>query len=155
MTDLPSSLRRASTGLLLGGVVLVALFAARGATAPTAVAAGPTGVTALFQEQELPEGVTAAMVEAGRELYFDLGNCMTCHGEEGEGSSMGPPLVDREFVYIDGTYPSIIRIITEGIAEPVEYAFPMRPRGGEELTDEQVAAVAAYAWILTRPRTDP
>ncbi len=158
MTDSRRRTTRFAAGALTAGVLWALALAATGVDGPSGLlhAAGfPSSVNPFHGGQELPEGVTAAMVEEGRELYLDLGNCATCHGEEGEGGIMGPPLVDREFRYIDGSYPSLIRIITEGIAEPVDYMLPMRPRGGEELTDEQVAAVAAYAWVLTRPGTEP
>lgn len=103
-------------------------------------------------EQELPEGVTRAMVEAGREIFVGKGACLTCHGEEAEGTPVGPALVQREWVHIDGSYPAIVALVKEGVAEPQEFPMPMLPRAGTEITDEEVKAVAAYVWLISRPQ---
>jgi len=48
--------------------------------------------------QELPEGVTAAMVEEGEGIYGGAGICMSCHGATGEGiPNLGANLTDDEW----------------------------------------------------------
>ncbi len=141
MTDRTRSHFRAAPALLFSIALLVAL-------APGGVADRQQ----LPERQELPEGVTAAMVEAGQALYEGDAACVTCHGEGGVGGLMGPPLIEGEWLQADGTYPSIVGVVTNGVAEPVNYERPMRARGGKELTDEQVSAVAAYVWLISRDR---
>lgn len=106
----------------------------------------------LGEDQELPEGVTRAMVNMGREIFVGKGACLTCHGEEAEGTPVGPALVQHEWVHIDGSYPAIVALIKEGVAEPQEFPMPMLPRAGTEITDEEVKAVAAYVWLISRPQ---
>lgn len=101
-------------------------------------------------DQELPSGVTPAMVEEGEEIFNGAGICLTCHGEEGAGTPIGPALADGEWIHIDGSYGSIVELVKEGVEVPVEYPTPMLPRGGSQISDEQVEAVSAYVWLLSR-----
>ena len=66
------------------------------------------------------------------------------------GGPLAPPLTDDEWLNIDGEYESIIEIITNGVPVPVEYPGQMAPRANRPLTDEQVRAVAAYVFTLSR-----
>src|SRR5690606_4698883 len=77
------------------------------------------------------------------ERVFSLGqinfssNCASCHGDNGEGS-IGPSLIDNE--YLGDT-----RIVTETIIRGFSYMPPF----GDQLSDEQVAAIGTYirnAW---------
>ena len=123
-----------------------ALLAAVTASAVLTTGAGPqTSV-----EQELPEGVTAAMVEEGGALFAGDGICMTCHGEAGAGTPVGPTLADGEWLNIDGSYEAIVELVMTGVAQPKQHPVPMLPRGGTEITDDQVKAVAAYVWTLAQ-----
>lgn len=102
------------------------------------------------QDADLPEGVTAAMVEEGGEIFAGSGMCATCHGTDGEGTPIGPNLSDDEWLNIDGAYEAIVELVTNGVPEPQEHPTPMLPKGGSQITDEQVRAVAAYVWTLSR-----
>lgn len=106
------------------------------------------------RQEELPEGVTPAIVDEGQELFAGPAVCATCHGLTGEGSPLAPNLTDDEWLNIDGTYDAIIELINSGVPEPNEYPTPMLPKGGSEITDEQVRAVAAYVWTLSRASSD-
>ena len=100
---------------------------------------------------ELPEGVTAEMVAEGETLFGTTGLCFSCHGPTGEGvPQLGPDLTDDEWLNTDGTYAGIIDVVMNGVAEPVEAAAPMVARGGSAITDDQVRAVAAYVYTLSR-----
>ena len=133
---------------MVAGTTALAL----GAMAGVGLAGAPGAGTGVYAQvvQELPEGVTPEMVEAGEGYYMVEGDCASCHGDVGEGTSMGPSLIDEDWLHADGSYPSMVQIITDGVPEPLEHMLPMLARGGgdEELTDEQIAAVAAYAWLL-------
>jgi len=98
----------------------------------------------------LPEGVTEAMVREGREIFNGAGICYTCHTVEATGGPLAPDLTDDQWLNVDGEYASIVELVKTGVAQPVEHPGAMLPRAGMPLTDEQVAAVAAYAYMLAR-----
>ena len=98
----------------------------------------------------LPEGVTVEMVREGRELFTGGGICFTCHLAEGTGGPLAPDLTDDVWINVDGEYRSIVELVKTGVPQPVEHPGAMLPRAGLPLTDEQVEAVAAYAYMLSR-----
>lgn len=102
--------------------------------------------------QELPEGVTPAMVEEGKGIYNGAGICMSCHGATGEGiPNLGANLTDDEWLHVDGSYESIVQNILEGVtAQESSSGVPMPAKGGTAITDDQVNAVAAYVWTLSQ-----
>lgn len=102
--------------------------------------------------QELPEGVTLAMVEEGKGIYGGAGICGSCHGAAGEGiPNLGADLTDDEWLHIDGSYESIVQNILEGVtAQESSSGVPMPAKGGTAITDDQVNAVAAYVWTLSQ-----
>lgn len=102
-----------------------------------------------MQAQELPEGVTQAMVEQGREIFTGPGICYTCHGQNAKGTSLAPDLTDDEWLNVDGSYDQIVELVKTGVPEPVEHPSPMLPKAGTNISDEQVNAVAAYVWTLS------
>ena len=127
---------------------------ASGAAADEGEAPAETGAQAAaplnIDPSLLPEGVTVAMVEEGRELFTGGGICHTCHLPDATGGPLGPDLTDDTWLNVDGEYESIVEVIKTGVAEPIEALGSMLPRAGMPLTDEQVEAVAAYAYMLSR-----
>ena len=111
-------------------------------------AAAEAAVT--IDESLLPEGVTVAMVEEGRDLFSGGGICYTCHLDDGTGGPLAPDLTDDEWINVDGEYLSIVELVKTGVPKPLEHPGPMLPRAGIPLTDAQVEAVAAYAYMLSR-----
>lgn len=101
------------------------------------------------QSQELPEGVTPEMVEEGEQIFAGDGLCATCHGTDGTGTPMGPDLTDGEWLHIDGSYDQIVELVMNGVQQPEQYPTPMVPRGGSDISDEQVRSVSAYVWTLS------
>lgn len=103
-------------------------------------------------DQELPEGVTVAMVEEGKGIYSGAGICMSCHGPVGEGiPNLGANLTDDEWLHVDGSYEQIVENIMEGVtAQESSSGVPMPAKGGTAITDDQVKAVAAYVWTLSQ-----
>jgi glucose/arabinose dehydrogenase/mono/diheme cytochrome c family protein len=100
----------------------------------------------------VPEGATAEMVALGDRIYHgDVARaaCAGCHGDDGQGSSLGPALTGQSWLWSDGSYAGLLKVITEGVPEPKNYRSPMPPLGGSRLTDEQVSALAAYIWSLS------
>lgn len=116
----------------------------------TAAATEAVDLLAGLDAALLPEGVTVAMVEQGRELFNGGGICYTCHTVEATGGPLAPDLTDDTWINVDGEYQSIIELVKTGVSQPIEHPGAMLPRAGMPLTDEQVEAVAAYAYILSR-----
>jgi mono/diheme cytochrome c family protein len=102
----------------------------------------------------LPSGVTAAMVEDGKKLYAGAGLCSACHGPEGKGiQGLGADLTDAKWVHSDGSLDAIVGQVLQGVSpEKSTTGVAMPAKGGSQLTDPQVRAVAAYVWTLRRPR---
>lgn len=113
------------------------------------VAVGAPGPAA---SQQLPDGVTAEMVERGRQLFRGDGFCYTCHGRDASGmSGAGGDLTDREWRHTDGSFEGIAERIRQGVkANASTVGVPMPPAGGADLTPEQIRALAAYVWTLSR-----
>jgi mono/diheme cytochrome c family protein len=98
---------------------------------------------------ELPEGVTAEEAREGRRLYRVA--CVMCHGENGEGTQLGPSLVDGEWRLAgEGGHDQIVQVVRAGVETPEEYPVPMPDAETAGLSEEQVRAVAAYAYSLGR-----
>lgn len=119
---------------------------AEDATEPAAETAAPAAAAA---DMNLPDGVTAAMVAEGQEIFMGAGICFTCHMEGGMGGPLAPNLTDDVWLNIDGSYESIVQNIITGVPEPKEHPGLMLPKGGSAITDEQVRAVGAYVWTLS------
>ena len=114
-------------------------------------AATPAGQAALEVDPAiLPEGVTAAMVQEGQEIFHGAGICYTCHTQGGVGGPLAPDLTDDTWLNVDGEYASIVELVNTGVAQPREHPGAMLPKAGMPLTDEQVASVAAYVYALSR-----
>ena len=108
-----------------------------------AVACAPT-------EDAWPEGVTPELVEEGRGIFLKQGFCFTCHDYDGSGGA-GANLTDSEWWHSDGSYEGIVATITRGVPADEARGGPasmMLPKGGTQMTEEQVRAVAAFVWSL-------
>lgn len=94
-----------------------------------------------------------SQADSGRAVFHGKGNCSSCHGSEGRGSTLGPELADDEWVNFDArpTQAETERLIREGVSRPVRHPAPMPPMGGARLSDEEIAAVAAYVLELSEP----
>jgi mono/diheme cytochrome c family protein len=102
------------------------------------------------QPDSLPTGITPAMVAQGKKLFGGDGLCFSCHGPEARGL-VGPDLTDATWLTGKGTFEEIVTRIQEGVpAGKSRSGVVMPPRGGANLKDEQVRAVAAYVWSLSR-----
>jgi mono/diheme cytochrome c family protein len=93
------------------------------------------------------------MVSLGERIYRgQVGGaaCTGCHGETAQGTPLGPDLTGKKWLWSDGSYSGIAKTITVGVSQPKQYRSPMPPKGGAQLTADQVSAVAAYIWSLSR-----
>lgn len=100
----------------------------------------------------VPPGATREMVALGGRIYRgQVGGapCTGCHGESGQGTTLGPALTGKKWLWSDGSLAGITKAINDGVSQPKEYRSPMPAKGGAQLTDDQVKAVAAYVWSLS------
>ncbi len=101
----------------------------------------------------VPPGATPAMVSLGKRIYLgQVGGapCTACHGNNGEGTTLGPPLAgkNKKWLWSDGSFAAIAKTITDGVPQPKNYRSAMPAMGGAQLTPAQVKALAAYVWSL-------
>jgi mono/diheme cytochrome c family protein len=150
--------------VLLGGALLASACNKSGTTAaapaPAAPVAAPSQApaspgSAMRAAGALPEGVTAQMVATGDSL-FHARSCRGCHGGDAKGAQNGPDLTSGHFMHIDGSYSSIVAIITSGVPKDSikdpSHRFGMQPRGGGRgtpLSDDGVRDIAAYVYSLS------
>ncbi len=101
---------------------------------------------------QAPAAVTPAAVALGDSLFHSKGNCYACHGANAQGA-VGPNLTDAEWIHNDGSYDAIVKQITTGVtAEQSKSKIPMPPKGGSQITDDEVKAVAAYVYSLSHKK---
>ena len=119
---------------------------------PAAEADAPPAaeVTPTSEPTDFPEGVTAEVISLGQAIFQGSGTCYTCHMAGGVGGPLAPNLTDEEWINNDGTYEAIVNTVTAGVPEPVEHPGIMLPKGGTNISDEEVRAVAAYVWTLNK-----
>ena len=77
------------------------------------------------------------------------GTCTACHGQDAKGTAVAPDLTDNKWINGDGSQDFIVQTVTTGVPKPKEHPAPMPPKGGAQLTDDQVKAVAAYVYSLS------
>lgn len=102
----------------------------------------------------VPAGATREMVVLGERIYRgQVGGapCAGCHGDNGQGTPLGPALNGKEWLWSDGSYAGIKKTIAEGVSQPKKYRSPMPPNGGAQLTPDQLSAVSAYVWSISHP----
>ena len=99
------------------------------------------------------EQVTAAQIALGDSIFRGKaagGTCLTCHQVNAKGlPGLAPDLTDKTWLHGDGSLAAIITTIEKGVPKPKQAAAPMLPKGGVNLTNEQVRAVAAYVYSLS------
>ncbi|HEV2424336.1 MAG TPA: c-type cytochrome, partial [Terriglobia bacterium] len=101
----------------------------------------------------VPEGATHAMVALGDRIYHgQVGGaaCAGCHGAKATGSPLGPGLTGKKWLWSNGSYDGILKTIRAGVPHPKNYRSPMPPMGGAQLTPDQLKALAAYVWAISR-----
>jgi glucose/arabinose dehydrogenase len=100
----------------------------------------------------VPSGSTREAVALGEQIFLGkVGNatCSTCHGANAQGTVLAPALTARQWLWGDGSYPSIVGVIQHGVAQPKKFSAPMPPMGGAQLSPGQLDAVAAYVWAIS------
>lgn len=114
---------------------------------PTALklAAAPAVDTAAIDKPAADDKpVDPALVEAGKASFLI---CSACHGQNGEGGPIAPPLAGSEWV--TGPVSNLIRIQLRGLQGPItvagkEYNMPGGMAALSYQSDEQIASVLTY-----------
>jgi mono/diheme cytochrome c family protein len=114
------------------------------ATAEKLASAPPVDTAAVDAEPAGNEPIDPAVMESGKAQYLV---CAACHGANGEGSPIAPPLAASEWV--TGPVSNLIRIQLRGLTGPItvagkEYDFPGGMVAMPYQTDDQIAAVLTY-----------
>jgi mono/diheme cytochrome c family protein len=89
--------------------------------------------------------IDPAVMAIGKTQFI---TCAACHGQNGEGGPIAPPLAGSEWV--TGPVSNLVRIQLRGLQGPItvagkEYNFPAGMAALAYQTDDQIAAVLTYA----------
>lgn len=125
--------------------------AAAALTAAKPVTYAAADVAAADNAPKPPAGFTTEQVALGSRIYHGTersGTCSGCHGADGEGTTIGPALTGDKWLWGDGSVASLAKVIGEGVVQPKQYPGGMPAKGGVDLSDADVQAVAAYVWTL-------
>ena len=99
----------------------------------------------------VPPGATAEQVALGKKIFHGEvagATCAGCHGADGIGTPIGADLQSGTWLWGDGSLRSITETIKNGVPKPKDHPGAMPPYGGVELSDADLAAVAAYVWAI-------
>jgi len=100
----------------------------------------------------VPAGASKDEVALGDRIFHGEaaeGTCAGCHGSDAKGSPQAPSLVDGNWYFGDGSFKAIEKTVADGVPRPRNYSDPMPPKGGAQLSEQQVAAVSAYVWAIS------
>jgi glucose/arabinose dehydrogenase/mono/diheme cytochrome c family protein len=103
-----------------------------------------------------PPGATKEQVALGDRIFHGEvanGTCGGCHGSDGRGSPVGADLTDGPWLWSDGSLDGITKTITQGVAKPKQVGGAMPPYGGTMLKPDELKAVAAYVYAISRKKT--
>jgi glucose/arabinose dehydrogenase/mono/diheme cytochrome c family protein len=99
----------------------------------------------------VPPGATEAQVARGARIFrgeVDNGTCAGCHGSDAKGTPLAPDLTSGKWLWGDGSFESLTKTIANGVPNPKNFRSPMPAKGGTELSDADLKAVAAYVWAI-------
>lgn len=114
------------------------------ATAAKLAAAPAVDTSSIDAAPAADEPIDPAVMEIGKVQFMV---CAACHGQNGEGGPIAPPLAGSDWV--TGPVSNLIRIQLRGLQGPItvagkEYNFPAPMAALAYQTDDQVAAVLTY-----------
>ena len=121
--------------------------ASPGALPPEGVHPDAGSVAAL----PVPPGATNEQVALGKRIFHGEvagATCAGCHGADGMGTPVGADLASGKWLWGDGSLKSITDIIRSGVPQPKQHPGAMPPFGGVQLSETDLAALAAYVWAI-------
>jgi mono/diheme cytochrome c family protein len=99
------------------------------------------------------QNITPQMIALGDSIFKGKvagGTCIACHQANAKGiPGLAPDLTDKTWLHSDGSLAAIITTVEKGVPKPKQAAAPMLPKGGANLTSDQIKAVAAYVYSLS------
>ncbi len=141
----------ATTGIASAPVPRVGIAAADANVLPPEGIHPDAGAEATVAALPIAPGATAAQIALGERVFHgqaDGGTCAGCHGSNAKGTPLAPDLTGGKWLWGDGSLATITRTIADGVPNPKNYRSPMPPKGGAQLSDSDLKAVAAYVWAL-------
>lgn len=113
-------------------------------TAKKLAAAPAVDTSAIDAPAAIDESIDPAVMAVGKASYMI---CGACHGQNGEGGPIAPPLAGSEWV--TGSVSNLIRIQLRGLVGPItvagkEYNMPGGMAALSYQTDDQIAGVLTY-----------
>jgi cytochrome c5 len=99
----------------------------------------------------IPPGGSPDQVALGDRIFHgkvDGGTCAGCHSGDAKGSAVGSDLTSGKYLWGDGSVQAIAHTIDSGVAKGKEHSGAMPPKGGAELSQADVAALADYVWAI-------
>lgn len=103
-----------------------------------------------------PPGVTREQVALGSRIFHGEvggGTCGGCHGSDGHGSPVGADLTHGPWLWSDGSIDGITKTLNQGVQHPKQAGGAMPPFGGTPLKPDQVKAVVAYVYAISRQKS--
>lgn len=102
--------------------------------------------------QDTTAGAGGDLVAQGQTIFAGPGICFTCHGADATGTQLAPNLTDDEWINIEQpvTQDKIVQLVRTGVPQPKQHPAPMPPMGGAQLSEDQIQAVSAYVYSLSR-----
>jgi mono/diheme cytochrome c family protein len=94
---------------------------------------------------------TSEQVALGKKIFHGEvagATCAGCHGADGIGTPVGADLASGTWLWGDGSLKSITDIIRSGVPQPKQHPGAMPPFGGVQLSESDLAALAAYVWAI-------
>ena len=131
-------------GMMLGGLLLLA-------------AGRPTSAQTPGARPAASDSITPAMIARGDSVFHGKiggGTCYVCHGQDAKGTQgLAPDLTAGKWLNGDGSFAFIVNTVQKGVPNPKESPAAMPPMGGANLAPDQVRAVAAYVYSVSRSKT--
>jgi glucose/arabinose dehydrogenase/mono/diheme cytochrome c family protein len=100
----------------------------------------------------IPPGASPDQVALGDRIFHgeaDGGTCAGCHSADGKGTAVGSDLADGHFIWGNGSVQAITQTIIHGVPHPKDHTGAMPPKGGAQLSQADLAAVADYVWAIS------
>ena len=113
----------------------------------------PEGTNPDAGKAAVPKGATSAMVAAGDKLYH-ANACIGCHGDSGQGTTIGPPSLRRNGSGATEAGRESRRRSPKAWQQPKKYRSPMPAMGGAQLSPQQVKEVACLCLEHQPPLTN-
>jgi glucose/arabinose dehydrogenase/cytochrome c5 len=99
-----------------------------------------------------PPGGSPDQVALGERIFHgevEGGTCSGCHSADGKGTAVGSDLADGHWLWGNGSVQAITHTIENGVPKPKDHTGAMPPKGGAELSQADVTAVADYVWAIS------